>query len=1098
MERAVLEGVWSFYNDVIAQNEGTLLKAWEQNPDKEIKHQLWMEITNLRKAQASIKKFAEQTLKKSFGSMRELEIVECIALIYETMYENEIIRKYFDFDKRHKATIKQATNGYVQLAINVSKQDDESMPSVTEDSRFAIRKVKLTPPDAEKDNSGDKVEDVRGERMFPPENAAESEPEEEPVLPTFTLTGEEFKGRCINVAAEGDFVVSFFISDKDARKNFVEGECIDVALKMARNPIPTRRMLKAIGRVSKEPGKRDTWRFKAMQKFLKGAGNPDTDQETLGSLKEECFSRMNEREKDIFNKYVASCKLNSPQAAVWKHIFDFRNFVTMLQGPPGTGKTRTVATIAMSYVLLKCKTALCAPSNTAVEECMKNVVQNLNLLRTIDPKAADDFLVVLLPTTASTKASLKNLGDEHAAHDFVAEGEGAESDPYREYRLHSHIVRLMQSKVALKTADHGMAQNWLDILNKLKTKQTVKRKDLREFVDQGILESANVLKDPRVRLVLSTSSNADLMHEYGYKPVGVIIDEAAYSSEPESMIPLSLGARSNVIVGDHEQLKPFVRSRGHNEFARQLGLSIYERFYGHHSIPLFRLKINYRMHPDIAQLPGMLTYEWLGCDPATNAPTEAYNFFHDWFENGDGHSWDANTRAPAFGGPADRDCRVRWVNTKDSFASANPGSTSLRNFANIKEAAQLVISLLRHVPTEGIPDLPGSSITLLSPYKEDLEELKKQLGFGIKFELSPNFLNIPLVQTIDKMQGGQNEIVILLIPPHHCALLGFMREFHRWNVAMTRANSVFWIIGNLDGLRSQLKVLSKGMRCKKLALTIIDYLDRGQVIDVAQPATLPASYEECILNALPAWTNVQNQPHAQDLKLKDVHQHLQNAYDATEQQRYEAELLEELKKLRSKAADLQIRFLNGEVFDLPLQTKLQDEGNEDDEGADAEMDDAEEDNEEDPEVPSPTTDGKGKGQEVEPEGTRTEDDDRLDPYLQSQIDEATRLSLEMGFGEAIKRSKADLRQKSKPGEASGSGGSGGDLDTEMVTGEFLPLADTLQTSFAKYDLLEAMNLQGASAAAIQADAEEEEELRYESELGAKKSDELFLSGDEND
>ena len=207
------------------------------------------------------------------------------------MYETKIIRKYFDWDRYHEATVKQATNGYVQLAIKVSKQDDETMPSVTEDSRFGIRQVKLTPPDAEKkDNSGDKVEDVMGERMFPPENAAEPEPEEEPVTPTFTLTGEEFNGRCINVAAEGDFVVSFFIADKDARKKFVEGQRIDVALKMARNPIPTRRMLKAIGRVSKEPGKKDPWRFRAMQKFLKGAGNPeDTDQETLGSLKEECF-----------------------------------------------------------------------------------------------------------------------------------------------------------------------------------------------------------------------------------------------------------------------------------------------------------------------------------------------------------------------------------------------------------------------------------------------------------------------------------------------------------------------------------------------------------------------------------------------------------------------------------------------------------------------------------------------------------------------------------------------------------------------------------------------------------------------------------------
>ena len=194
---------------------------------------------------------------------------------------------------------------------------------------------------------------------------------------------------------------------------------------------------------------------------------------------------MDDREKDIFNKYIASCNLNTPQEAVWNNIFNFRNFLTMLQGPPGTGKTRTVATIAMSYVLLKCKTALCAPSNTAVEECMKNVVQNINLLREIDPTAAEDFLVVLLPTAASTKASLKNLGDEHAAYDFVAEGEGAENDPYREYRLHSHIVRFMQSKVALRTADHEMAQNWLDVLKKLKTKQTVKKKDLREFVDLG-------------------------------------------------------------------------------------------------------------------------------------------------------------------------------------------------------------------------------------------------------------------------------------------------------------------------------------------------------------------------------------------------------------------------------------------------------------------------------------------------------------------------------------------------------------------------------------------------------------------------------------
>jgi hypothetical protein len=692
----------------------------------------------------------------------------------------------------------------------------------------------------------------------------------------------------------------------------------------------------------------------------------------------------------------------------------------------------------MSFVLLKVKTALCTPSNIAVEECMKNVVQNLNLLRMMDPTAANDFLVVLLPTTASTKASLKNLGDEHAAHDFVAEGEGAESDPYREYRLHSHIVRSMQSKVALRSADHETAQKWLEVLGKLKTKQTVKRKDLRDFVDFGIAESINVLKDPRVRLVLSTSSNADLIIEYGYKPGALILDEAASSSEPESMIPFSLGARSNVIVGDHEQLKPFVRSQGHNEFARQLGLSMYERFYGHHSVPLFRLKINYRMHPDIAQLPGILTYEWLGCDPSTNTASDAYKYFNDWFYNGAGESWNEATRAPAFGGAADPDCRVRWVNTKDSFASAKPGSTSLRNFANINAALSLVLSLLKHKPSDGIPDLPGSSVTLLSPYKEDLEELKKQLGFGIKAELGPDFLNIPLVQTIDKMQGGQNEVVILLIPPHHCSLLGFMKEFNRWNVGMTRAKSVFWIIGNLDGLCSQLKVLSKGMRCKRIALTIIDYLDRGRVIDMEEHPTLPVCYEET-QNKAP-WTNHQNRPRAEDLKLKDKHQKIQNAYNSTEQQLYEAELLVELKKLRSKAEDLQTRFENGEVFDLVLRTRRPDEGDEDDADADADIEDRPEniDNEEEtPEVPSPTKNSKGKGKEVELEPMTEEDADTVDPCLASQIDEATRRSLveQMEFDEAIKQSNADLHRKSKPGEASGSGGSGGNDFEEYHNGK---------------------------------------------------------------
>jgi hypothetical protein len=1045
-EKCILEGVWNYYKDVIGTIEGQLLNAWEKNPNKEIKHQIWMEIQVLKKAKGEVKKFASQALKRSFGSMRELEITECIALIYETMYENQVIRKYFDMDKYHQATVKQAVNGYVQLEVKVQKQDDYAMPPVTEDSRFTVRKVQVNDPDLDMHDAGAFDDEPEGDEMFPPEK---EQPTEKPA-PTFTHSGNEYKGRTINVDSDADFVVSFFVQKKEERAEFVEGQQITVALKMDRNPIPTRRQLKEVMKDCKKPSKKDGWKFRAMQRFLKGAGNPETDSETLGSLKEEAFARMDDREKKLFQDYIDSCNMNGPQQDVWKHIFDYRHFLTMLQGPPGTGKTRTVANIALSYALLKMKTALCAPSNTATEECMRNVVQNLNRLCEIDPEAKNDFKVVLLPTTASTKASLANLGEEQAAYDFLAEGEGAANDPFQEYRLHAHVVKSFQTRVATGQGDVEQARKWLSVRDKLKSRNTVSRKELRAFIDLGIEEGGVVLKDPRVRLVVSTSNNADQMAEYGYKPQAVVIDEAAFATEQDSMVPLSLGARSNVIVGDHEQLKPIVRSRGSNEFASQLGLSLYERFYGHFSVPLFRLKINYRMHPDIAELPGILTYEWLGCDPCTSIPSDAYNYFNEWYQSEAGESYREATRAPAFGGVADESNRVRWLNTIGGKASPKPGSTSLRNFANINAAVDLVTSLLNHQPSDDVPDLPGSSITIISPYKDDLDEMKKQLKMAIDLEM-PRFLNVPEGSTVDKMQGGQNEIIILLIPPHHCSLLDFLKEWNRWNVALTRAKSVLWIVGPLDGLRAQLKVLSKGMRCKKLALTIIDYLEKGRVVDIAGSDRLPVSLEE---SKLPRqqWSQVQNDPLPQDLKLKDSHQKIQKSYDATEQARFELELLKELKSLRAKSVELRARFERGEQFDLPLKTRLGDEGDDEDMNDDDE-DFVEHADEEEGEAEGGKSSSsaaapvdKDKGKQFDAEPTASDDAshgheatvEEVDPYLQSQIDEDTRRSRqeEYDMREAIKRSKAELALRNRVGESShtqaGPGRAGdGEGNTEM-------------------------------------------------------------------
>ncbi|KAH7396058.1 hypothetical protein BKA64DRAFT_76076 [Cadophora sp. MPI-SDFR-AT-0126] len=136
------------------------------------------------------------------------------------------------------------------------------------------------------------------------------------------------------------------------------------------------------------------------------------------------------------------------------------------------------------------------------------------------------------------------------------------------------------------------------------------------------------------------------------------------------------------------------------------------------------------MHPDIAELPGILAYEWLGCDSSTMVDSNANRFFEDWYyESGTGQTFDNYTREPHYGGEIDEVIRVRWANAPGGFASPKPGTTSLRNYANINSAVEFVLSLLKHQPSDAsIPDLKGSEITVLSPYKADLEMMRKQLA----------------------------------------------------------------------------------------------------------------------------------------------------------------------------------------------------------------------------------------------------------------------------------------------------------------------------------------------------------------------------------
>ena len=101
-----------------------------------------------------------------------------------------------------------------------------------------------------------------------------------------------------------------------------------------------------------------------------------------------------------------------------------------------------------------------------------------------------------------------------------------------------------------------------------------------------------------------------------------IMDEASQCVEPEALIPLKLGFRKLVMVGDHEQLQATVTSSKakHLSYHQSLfgRLNSFLTFGGHADkensagntppminvrCPVLRLDTQYRMHPEIAIWP---------------------------------------------------------------------------------------------------------------------------------------------------------------------------------------------------------------------------------------------------------------------------------------------------------------------------------------------------------------------------------------------------------------------------------------------------------------------------------------------------------------
>lgn len=413
--------------------------------------------------------------------------------------------------------------------------------------------------------------------------------------------------------------------------------------------------------------------------------------------------------------------LNNSQITAIKSVL--AQPLSLIQGPPGTGKTVTSATII--YHLAKQNSGqvlVCAPSNVAVDQLCERIEKTgLKVVR-LTAKSREDV-----------ESSVKSL----ALHEQV--------------RLLAGNDKTELGKLTMLKNEYG----------ELKSHDEKKFKQLTKAAERDILSNADVVcctcvgaGDPRLAKMQFRS---------------VLIDESTQSAEPECMIPLVLGCKQIVLVGDHKQLGPVIM----NKKAAKAGLnqSLFERLVRLNHVPI-RLNVQYRMHPCLSEFPSNMFYEGSLQNGVTIQERLRKDVDFPW--------------------PVAETPMMFWSNLGNEEISSS--GTSYLNRTEASNVEKVVTRFLK----AGVKPL---DIGVITPYEGQRSYIVTTLQTTGTFK-KESYKEVE-VASVDAFQGREKDFIVLsCVRSNDTQGIGFLSDPRRLNVALTRAKYGIVIIGNP-------KVLSK-------------------------------------------------------------------------------------------------------------------------------------------------------------------------------------------------------------------------------------------------------------------------------------------------
>ncbi|KAH8804952.1 P-loop containing nucleoside triphosphate hydrolase protein [Xylogone sp. PMI_703] len=829
--------------------EKSMLEAYRDG-DREIPRLPWLEMPLTEDTQDQddngITRYGSILCLPSFTSPDEYRVTMTLALLKDFYYQKEILNKVFNEAQIHNAYIETIPGRYGwHFYVSLNNVEGISLPKIPLDTTFSVKTL---------------TNDVLSAK--------------------YTMHVTDIKAR------RTAFVLEFY-PNKDTDIRLVDKQNTKVVLEMEINSEPMRRVFNGIRDISNTPVTNTI-----MQMIL--GHNLEKCPE-----KQPLITRINQLalpELEDLLQYISSKSMNPQQWLGFDSAFNSTHGCAFLLGPPGTGKSHVISNVAVIANAINTPVVICAPSRAAIKAVTKKIVAAIGQL---GPIAKSKIRFTILPTKKeSEQMALEYFHQRQPSprwsnpddvsllpfQTFVKSAEEAEATWRSNVENEQKAIAKWKANLAAMR-DHKKilsGKDWRPWWNKLWDRR-------RKVLDQATM-------------LASTCNNlgglAELATDFLDRIMTglIIVDEAAFDNEYSLCIPLSLRSQMSLIVGDHYQLQPVVASKGFQEFSEQCQMSLFQRCVDYQDVEVNRLQITYRFPRHLADIPGVLSgYNGLVTQKSRvhdNDP--AWQLFETWFQE--------SRYAPLRRSPFKRTITGLARNEFDRLRQSSrrllfnvrgrsgraPGSMSTVNFANINA----ICNFVGHVQEALQPEFL-QHITILVPFAAQLEELTAVLEI--------RQLDVQ-ASTFDSFQGDENDFIILDLTPanwNDAAFIGFLSNWNRLNVAITRARQGLYMFGNLDLWRTRIAKVPK-----QFALMLMDIVDRGDVIELEKLDEachrLPADRAE-LIGTLPGnWTYVS--PDSQERKPTGEALPIRGINDAETLSAPDHKLIQELDKLRIQAA----------------------------------------------------------------------------------------------------------------------------------------------------------------------------------------------------